>query len=259
MKWQTRLVVFALAMSAGLTAGLVYTWGLAPVSYYDAAPDSLEPQHKLVYLALVGDLYATEGNLERAKVRLSELGVNPDGSTLAQSIEQYLDDGGRTEEVGNLARLAYDLGATGGVLSVFRVTPKAGTPAASDTTSLPATPSVTPLGLTFRLIKQTSTCASADQTGKIVVRVRDVEGNGMPGVKVAVSWATGQDRFYTGLRPELGPGYADLQMTQGVEYELSVADAKSDVARGLSTELTAGVCPTSSLSVDWEVVFQQAP
>jgi len=38
-----------------------------------------------------------------------------------------------------------------------------------------------------------------------------------------------------------------------------VADAKSDVARGLSAELAAGVCPSTSLSLNWQVVFQQAP
>ncbi len=109
------------------------------------------------------------------------------------------------------------------------------------------------------MVEQTATCAQAKQLGKIVVRVRDAEGDGMPGIKVAVSWAAGQDRFYTGLRPELGPGYADLQMARGVEYEVSVADARSDVARGLTAELAAGVCPSTSLSLDWQVVFQQAP
>ena len=260
MKWPIRAIAFALALAAGLAAGLAFAWGLAPVAYHNAAPDSLEPQHKLVYLALVGDLYATEGDLERARVRLMGLGVEPDGSTLAGSIEQYLDGGGRTEEVRNLARLAQDLGATGGVLSVFGSTPKFSTPVAPVTALQPPTPLVTPtLGLTFRLIERTATCAPANQTGKIVVRVRDSAGNGMPGVKLAVSWATGQDRFYTGLRPELGSGYADMEMARAVEYELSVADARSDTARGLTTELTAGVCPSTSVSLDWQVVFQQAP
>jgi hypothetical protein len=109
------------------------------------------------------------------------------------------------------------------------------------------------------LVEQTSTCAPAKQIGKIVVRVRDAEGHGMPGIQLAVSWATGQDRFYTGLRPELGPGYADMQMARGVEYELSVADARSDVARGLTAQLSTSVCPSTSLSLDWQVVFQQAP
>jgi hypothetical protein len=260
MKWQTRAIVFVFAVAAGLAAGLVFAWGVAPVAYRNAAPESLEPGQKLVYLALVGDLYATEGDLERAKVRLAELGVEPDGSTLAGSIEPYLDSGGRTEEVSNLARLAQDLGATGGVLLVFGTTPKASTPVVVEPTLLPPTPAVTPtIGLTFRVVERTSTCAPAGQPGTIVVRVRDAQGNGMVGVKVAISWATGQDRIYTGLRPEIGPGYADLQMSPGVEYEVSVADARSDVVRSLSAELAPGVCPTSSLSLDWQVVFQQAP
>ncbi|MBN1135285.1 MAG: hypothetical protein JXM73_01795 [Anaerolineae bacterium] len=252
--------MFALTLAAGLAAGLVYAWGLAPVAYYNAAPDSLGPEQKQVYLALIGDLYATEGDLQRAKLRLSDLGIEPDGSTLTSSIEQYLDSGGRTEEVHNLAKLARDLGATGGVLLVFGSTPKTSTPVAVEPSPTPPTLIVTATpGLTFRLVERTATCAPARQIGKIVVRVRDAKGNGMPGVKVAASWATGQDRFYTGLRPELGPGYADLQMARGVEYEVSVADAKSDVARGLSAELAAGVCPPGSVSLDWQVVFQQAP
>jgi hypothetical protein len=252
--------VFALAAAAGLAAGLVFAWGLVPVAYYNASPDSLEPQQKLVYLALVGDLYATEGDLERAKLRLSELGVEPDGATLAGLIEQHLDGGGRTEEVHSLARLARDLGATGGVLLVFGSTPQATTPVTVEATSLPPTQVIIPTpGLAFRLVERTATCAPARQIGKIVVRVRDAQGNGLPGVKVAVSWTTGQDRFYTGLRPELGPGYADMQMARSIEYEVSVADAKSDVARGLSAELAAGVCPSTSVSLDWELVFQQAP
>ena len=260
MKWQMSAMVLALALVAGLTAGLAFAWGLAPVDYRNAAPDSLERQHKLVYLTLIGDLYAAEGDLERARVRLSELGVAPDGSTLAGSIEQYLDGGGRIEEVGSLARLAQDLGASGGVLLVFGTTPKASTPVPPENTPLPPTPPATPtVGLTFRLIEQTANCAPAGQIGKIVVRVRDAAGHGMPGIRLAISWATGQDRFYTGLRPELGPGYADLQMARGIEYELSVADARSDVARGLTAELAAGVCPSTSLGLDWQVVFQQAP
>ena len=260
MKWPIRAIAFALALAAGLAAGLAFAWGLAPVAYHNAAPDSLEPQHKLVYLALVGDLYAAEGDLERARARLSDLGVAPDGSTLAGSIEQYLDGGGRIEEIGSLARLAQDLGASGGVLLVFGTTPKVSTPVPPETTPLPTTPPVTPtLGLTFRLVEKTATCAPAGQNGKIVVRVRDAAGQGMPGVRLAVSWAAGQDRFYTGLRPELGPGYADLQMARGTEYELSVADARSDVALGLTAELAAGVCPSTSLSLDWQIVFQQAP
>lgn len=261
MKWQRRALVLALALVAGLVAGLLIAWGLAPVDYYNAAPDSLQPEHKLVYMTLVGDLYAIEGDLERARLRLSELGVEPSGSTLAGWLEQYLDGGGRTDEVASLARLAQDLGSTGGVLLVFGATPKVTAPRATGALPLPPAPSATPTPkLTFRLVERTATCAPAGQrTGKIVVRVRDANGNGMAGVKIAASWTAGQDRFYTGLRPELGPGYADMQMERGVEYEVSIADARSDVAGGLTSQLAAGICPSTSLSQDWQLVFQQAP
>jgi len=259
-RWLPALLLLALA--AGVAGGLFYTWVLDPVEIYDTRPQALRVSQKLVYLALVGDLYAFEGDLDRAGARLASLGLEPDGQILAGLLEQYLDAGGRPEDVRNLARLAEALGASGGVLAVFAgpspVPAQAPTAGTGPGPSPSPPPTVTPAP-TFLLAEQVELCAAAGQPGRILVRVRDAGGQEMPGVQVLVSWASGQDRFWTGLRPEQGPGYADFQMAPGTGYDVSLAAFPSEAARGLASTLPPGLCGEGVGAVDWRLVFQQAP
>ncbi len=254
---------FLLAMAAGLAGGLFYTWILDPIEWYDTTPDALRAEDKFVYLALIGDLYAVDGDLSRAKARLAGLEVEADGSVLVSLIEQYLDGGGRPEEVRNLARLAEALGASGGVLLVFGSVP---TPSPQAATAIAAQPEATPTPLptvtpapSFRLIEQTAICAEPGRPGRIAVRVQDAGGKELAGVEIVVSWATGQDRFFTGLRPAQGAGYADFEMLPQVEYEVALASYRGDTAPGLTADLQPGLCPTGTVALDWRVAFQQTP
>jgi hypothetical protein len=255
------LVVLALTMAAGLAGGLLYTWVLDPIESYDTTPDALRAEDKLVYLAIVSDLYADEDDLSRAQARLAELDIEADGLVLAGLIEQYLDSGGRPEEVRNLARLAEALGASGGVLLVFASAPTptleptatvANQPGPSPTSGPSATPAPS-----FQLVEQTAVCAAPGRPGRIAVRVQNAAGGGLAGIEIVVSWDVGQDRFFTGLRPELGKGYADFGMDPEAEYEVALAGLRGDVARGLTSELSAGVCPTGTLALDWLITFQE--
>ncbi len=263
MKRATWALIAGLATAIGLASGLFYTWMLDPVEYYDTAPDTLYIKDKLIYLALIGDLYAHDQDLAQAKARLAELGVKADGSTLAGLVEQYLDGGGRPEQVRNLARLAEDLGASGGVLLVFGPVPTPSPAFTPPTTvTLPAAsaiplPSATPAP-TFRLVEQTAVCADPGLPGKIVVWVQDGQGQQLPGVQVVAAWATGEDLFFTGLRPERGSGYADFQMTPRVQYDVALADFQGDAAQGLGPGLGPGTCPTETIALDWHLTFQQS-
>jgi hypothetical protein len=256
----TLLVV--LATAAGIAGGLYYTWMLVPVEYYDSAPADLYAQDKLTYLALIGDAYVHDGDLDRATGRLSELGVEPDGEVLAGLIEEYLEAGGKPEEVRNLARLAEALGAHGGVLLVFRV---AAPPTATATSLVPTDvpPTLqppTPIPeLQFRLVEQTQLCADPGEPGKIAVWVRDAQGSQLPGIQIVVSWPQGQDRFFTGLRPANGAGYADFQMRSGTEYEVALVGFRGDPAERLAADLAPGLCPTGTLATDWNLTFETVP
>lgn len=268
---RTALVVFVLAATVGLAAGLYYTWMLDPVEYYDTWPDALRSRDKTLYLALIGDLYAYEGDLARAEARLAELDVAADGTVLAGFIEAYLDSGGRPEEVRNLAHLAEALGASGGVLLVFA---GEATPAADGAPTPPATgaaqPDVSATALTlpaasatpaptFRLVEKTALCAAPGKPGHIIVSAQDAQGKPLPGVEIVVSWPAGQDRFYTGLWPERGAGYADFEMAGDTVYEVYLADYRGDAAQELVANLSPGLCQAGVEALDWRLTFQQSP
>lgn len=261
MKGAARTLIVVLATLAGLGGGLLYTWVLEPAETYDSSPDTLRQSDKLIYLALVGDLYAYDGDLDRARSRLAELDVEAEGSTLAGFIEYYLDEGGSPEEVRSLARLAEDLGAKGGVLLVFESvslpTPSPTATRLADPGASPSPPPSPTPAPTFRLADRTSVCAEPGQPGRVVVWVYDTQGNGLTGVEIVVSWGLGQDRFFTGLRPEAGAGYADFLMQPGTEYEVALAGFQGDRASGLSSDLQPGICPTGTLAVNWQLTFEQ--
>jgi len=252
------------ALAAGLAAGLTYTWLLAPVEYTASAPDALAIQDKLVYAALIGDLYICEQDPEQARARLAELALEADGPAVASLVEKHLDSGGQPEEVRNLAQLAQDLGASGGVLLVFgselALTPRASPSAAAPTPQVTSTPAPTPTPAPiFRLLERTALCAEPGAPGKIAVWVQDTEGTELAGVEVVASWPAGEDRFFTGLRPDKGAGYADFEMSPGIEYAVSLGQYGSEVAEGLSAQVQPGLCPTQTQALDWRLIFEQMP
>jgi hypothetical protein len=266
MKPAILAILVAVMVAAGVAGGLTYAWVLDPVEYTETSPDSLYLEDKLTYLTLIGDLYACEGDQSQAEVRLAALDLAADGPTLANLLEQYLDRGGGAEEARNLAQLARDLGASGGVLLVFgsesqvatdaspspAVTPEA--MAQADASPLPV-PTATSVPR-FQLVEKTALCADPGGPGRIAIRVQDAGGEELAGIEIVVSWASGQDRFFTGLRPELGPGYADFEMRSATQYDVTLADWQGDVAEGLSAELTPGVCPTGTAALSWQLAFQ---
>jgi hypothetical protein len=257
---RSNLILMGLAAVAGLGLGLYYSWVLDPVEYYDASAEALAVEGMIVYLAIIGDQYADDGDLERARASLEELGLEADGALLAGFIESYLDGGGQPQEVRNLARLAETLGASGGVLLVF-----APEPTPTPTPTPPSQPTVTPLPTVpatpmpnFLVSDKTAHCAGSGQPGQIQVWVQDGEGNDLPGIEVVVSWSTGQDRFFTGLHPAMGTGYADFDMTPNVEYTVALVDYKGEVVEDLTSAVPPGLCPTDTLALNWRVIFQEA-
>ena len=63
----------------------------------------------------------------------------------------------------------------------------------------------------------------------------------MPGIEILITWEGGAENFFTGLKPELGNGYADYIMTPDITYTVQLR-AGSDIASGL----TAPTCQTPS-------------
>ena len=243
----------------GVAFGLVYAWVVSPVQYVDAGPNSLREDFKDQYRLLVALAYLSDNNYVRAEARLKEL-KDPDiAQTLAMQAQRSLADGKTEMETRALSLLAVALGegptpvvtmptATATVAPSPTSTP---TPVVAEPTASPASvteiatqaprtlqPTATPLpsrtptatpGDPFLLEEQSLVCDPALTASLIQIKVYDAAGQEVPGVEAIVNWDGGEEHFFTGLKPELGLGYADFVMNTGVTYVLRLADGGQPV------------------------------
>lgn len=93
------------------------------------------------------------------------------------------------------------------------------------------TSSPTP-GMPFELVKQSTFCET-DQPGLLQINLTNANGKPAAGIELIITWSGGEEHFFTGLKPELGYGYADFMMTSNIEYTLSVSAGGARVT-GLS-------------------------
>jgi hypothetical protein len=123
----------------------------------------------------------------------------------------------------------------------------------STATPLPTrTPSVTP-GSPFVLQTNTFVCDVDLPNPLIQVIAEDSSGTHLPGQAVIITWDSGDDFFFTGLKPEIGLGYADFLMDPGVLYQVRMADGGQSVP-----DITPAECETESGSRywgSWQLVF----
>jgi hypothetical protein len=100
----------------------------------------------------------------------------------------------------------------------------------------------------FALVRQESLC---EESGVLRVTVLDGEGLPQPNVELLIRWENGEDRFFTGLKPERGVGYADYDLVPGTSYQVGIVGMESDVATGIETVSCAEGARTS-----WELLFR---
>jgi hypothetical protein len=130
-------------------------------------------------------------------------------------------------------------------------------PSASPT-PLPTVPSRTPtptLGSPFVLKDRQPVCDPSLAEALLQVEVTDASGTPLPGIKILVTWQEGEDFFFTGLKPEVGPGYADFSMTPGVVYAVRLAEG-SQTASNLSVP-DCGHAGGSNYWGGWRLDFTQ--
>jgi hypothetical protein len=204
------------------------------------------------FRAAIAGAYAATGNLERARARLALLGDSDYMQVLAAQAQRMLASGASFQIARELAALATDLQA--GISSVPSVTAPAPTgetgrtlePAGApsplaptsanggsreptSTTIVMNTPTPRPTrtpapspGAPFQLISKDPVCGSSVPQGLLQITILDAGGRPMPGVEVAISWTSGEDRTFTGLKPDISNGYADFVMERGLSYSLIV-------------------------------------
>ncbi len=265
----TRRVIETLAaLAVGFAIGVLYAWVISPTRYVDTTPDTLAPDFKDQFRTAIASAYAATHNLDRARARLVLLGDSDPVQALTAQAQRMLAAGQPFEVAQEVAQLASDLAsgvasvapelpspivvaesataaASPGVASV--APPASGSPTPqSQATPVPidtptprptSTPIPTP-AIPFQLVSQDQVCNQNLTDGLLQVSVLDRNGHSMPGVQITVTWANGEENFFTGLKPDISNGYADYVMQPGVAYSIRVANTGTPVSG-----LLAPSCP----------------
>jgi len=113
-------------------------------------------------------------------------------------------------------------------------------------TSQPPTPTATepppeetstplpPGEYSFQVVEQEDLGCSSEGAGDyILVYVQDEEDRGLAGVQIMVAGPEGEELFFTGMKPEVDPGFADFRVTTAGAYAVQVVDGTSQTAEGL--------------------------
>lgn len=254
----SRWIFLILGFGIGLAGGLYYTWLLSPVEYVETAPDSLRSDFRGDYLGLIASAYASGGDLVRARTRLALFPDLQPATELAALAQQRLAAGLVDAEANALSQLASAL-SRGPTLTPAPTTRGVSVSPTLSKTPRPSPtrrPSATP-GAAFLLAAREQLCDPLLSKSLIQVVVLDAAEGPVPGREVIVVWDTGQDHFFTGLKPELGLGYGDFEMTEDISYTLRLADSQQPV-----TNLTVHECDGQDGELypgSWLLRFEQSP
>jgi len=257
-----------LALVVGIGLGLVYAWLISPMKVSNATPAILRADFKEQYRSAIAAAYAATGNFPRARSRLELLkDPNPEDALNTQA-QQMLARGQSGQAADQVAALAHalTLGIEGAVPTSNPITEAVNQVEETNTANLePAstedltfvgteTPSAlptdatqlseatliprstrTPLptqGTPFKLTGKDEVCDSNLSDGLLQIIVLSSNRRQMPGMEIDITWDGGENQFFTGLKPEIGNGYADFVMTPDISYTVQLA-AGSDIATGL--------------------------
>ncbi len=262
-----------LALGLGIGLGLYYAWVLAPIASSDITPDTLRGDFKDQFRIAVASAYAATGNLDRARARLALLKDSNAVEGLAGQAQRSLAAGAPANVAERLAMLASDL-TTGSSslatatasaapspsqdpsLSATTALPSASTSASSavaglgsltvtppsllNLTPVPARTAVPTFSAPFQLVDQEQVCNPNLTSGLMQILIVDSRKQPVPGVEIDLTWATGEERFFTGFKPEISTGYADFVMQADTKYSLVVARSGAP-----TSGLAAPACPQS--------------
>ncbi|HSH03295.1 MAG TPA: hypothetical protein VLL52_12305 [Anaerolineae bacterium] len=265
---------FVLGLVVGLLGALLYAWVVDPVVYYNASPARLGERSQSEYILLVAQAYVATGDREDAAARLDLLELDDETlvAMVTAQLEQYLRQGRPGGQVQSLVLLGELLGIDTETIALFNPEEPTRPPATATplpTEAAPATlpptrtprptltptptPMLTPTAVpVYRLLSQEQACNDAPNK-RLEVIVLDAFLTPLAGVEVVVRWdGGGIDRFYTGLQPAVGAGYADFDMVGEVAYTVVLAEGSP-----LVSGLRLSSCPSGALG-GWRLTFQRS-
>ncbi len=280
-------IALFIGLLLGIGGGLYYAWEIAPIEETDTAPHQLRAEDKAQYVAAAMLRYKYDGDLDRAINTLVELNLGPDPIQAVADIAcnlartDYIDSNAGLNGVlamMNFYRLQGRSGCADQIIpapaqDALVITLVAPTP----TATLPPPPTKTPTPPSAFAVSPTPTILVVPTTppqrdfiiatirdfcdseieGVIEVFVQDFNGDGIPGQAVRVRWDDGSNIFYTGLKPERGPAYADFQMTPNRAYIIDMPGRANPPANPLVADTCFTEEGIESLR-SYRVVFRPA-
>ncbi|MBI5931169.1 MAG: hypothetical protein HY862_17800 [Chloroflexi bacterium] len=281
-------VIGLLGLAIGVGLGLFYTWQLNPVIERNTGPDKLREEDKINYVIGVGLDYAHTGDLNRAYNLLAEVEPGSDPFQIAADTVCTLTRQGRIQTSADIQAIRNLIAVFQGQpdvqancdLDVFTisdtptptpqviiVSPTPTPPLIATKTATPESPVVVetiPVGADatapsiegrMQVAAQRQFC-DANNPGMIEIYVQEETSVQIPGVPIEVRWAgtNGQQSqiFYTGLKPQIGPGYADFKMTPGVTYIVSLPDFGATTERLVAR---TDACD-NGVTISYEIYFR---
>lgn len=273
--WWIFIAIFALAL--GLGTGLAYTWIVSPERFTESNPALLRADFKDQFRSAIAASYSATYNLPRAEARLTLLGDNDPVEALNAQAQRAIASA-NFQQADQLAALAIALegGASIPLQSTqtiesfesVAVEPSIITPFPSpadlpfvltETPEIIETQSIqtqviqntttprptrTPLptrGAPFRLIGQDEVCDPNLPDRLLQIIVYNSNRRQLAGVKIIITWDTGGEEFFTGLKPELGNGYADFLMFPDTSHAVQLA-----LGSEIAVNLVPPACQTPS-------------
>jgi hypothetical protein len=280
------LVGIIIGMVLGLSGGLIYAWVLNPVVELNTEPWQLNENDKAQYVVAIMLNYAADGDPVQAVEQLVALRLGDDPIQAVADVAcdlattGYVDSASGLQAIRNMMTF-YQLQGRSGCADTLipasdqqptleieitlatptLVPPASKTPTPPNTGGATATPTqavvITSAPQSDFVLASINTFCDTELSGIIEVFVQDFGGDGIPGQAVRVRWDDGEDTFYTGLKPERGPAYADFQMEAGRGYIIEMP-GRSDPS---SQPLNAAPCTTDTgdeAITSYRVVFRPA-
>lgn len=256
----------------GLALGLIYAWVISPVTEVDTHPNLLRDDYKDIYRSLISHAYQANSNLPRAQARLELIGDDDPALALAAQAQRFLAENGDTEMAKVLANLSASLQIASGPAATPAPTAVTTTPddvnsstsssggnsdndgqdspssTREPTSEGPTSPTPSPT-TSPPFILQDSSPICDPTLGETLIQIiaTDGSGEGVPGIRLEISLgANPSEVFYTGLKPELGLGYADYLAEPGLTYQLEVPDSGLIV-----TDIEVPTCQTETEDSYW--------
>jgi hypothetical protein len=272
-----------LALALGVGVGLAYAWLVSPLGAVDASPRALRADFKDAFRSAIAAAYAATGDLERARARLELLGDPDPAQALTAQAQRMLAAGEPLDSARQVALLASILqgqevagsspvplptntGLASQPAKQDTATPEtsppptetqpAGAPAPAATSTPRPTRTPTPtLGAPYQLVGQDTVCEPELAEGLLQITVINAARRPVPGAEIIIAWSSGEEHIFTGLKPELGNGYADFVMAPGAVYSARMADGGTP-----APDLSAPACTATDGSEYFgglRITFQQ--